>query len=34
MAAVNKPKVTVDASGRVVLVLDGQAQDSSNQKTG
>lgn len=27
-------KVTVDPAGRVVLVLDGQAQDSNSQKTG
>jgi hypothetical protein len=29
-----QPKKTVDASGRVVLILDGQAQNNDNQKTG
>lgn len=27
-------KTTTDASGRVVLVLDGQAQNNDSQKTG
>ena len=29
-----KRKITVDSAGRVVLVLDGQAQNNDNQKTG
>ena len=29
-----KPKTTTDAAGRVVLVLDGVAQNNDNQKTG